>query len=42
MFLFDSIAFIQVTLLLFITAAIGLKTIALSDAAALGPVTATQ
>ncbi len=31
MFLFDSIAFIQVTLLLFITAAMGLKTIVLAD-----------
>ena len=44
MFLFDSIAFIQVTLLLFITAAIGLKAITLPDepGATLGPVTATQ
>ena len=42
MFLFDSLAFIQVTLLLFITAAIGLKTIALSGAAASAPSTATR
>ncbi len=42
MFVFDSLAFIQVTLLLFITAALGLKTIALSGATASAPSTATR